>query len=513
MASDRPNILLIMADQLCPQALPIYGHRLVHAPNLSSFAERATVFDAAYCNFPLCAPSRASLLTGKYANSISVWDNAAELTSSMPTIAHYLRSQGYQSTLCGKMHFVGPDQLHGYNERLVTDIYPSNFAWTPDWTEGPRNRPTGINMRAVIESGPCLRTLQIDYDDEVEFFAVQKLFDLARFSDKHPFFLTVSFTHPHSPFIARQDLWDLYRHEDIDMPQVGPIPLDQQDEMSRWLHFAHGGDLDEVAEEHVRNARHAYYAMVTYIDAKVGRILSTLKELGLDKNTLIVFTADHGEMLGERGGWYKQYFYESSARVPLLISEPGQGAARRVNRPVSLIDLAPTFMDYAASGKSWEQATPMNGRSIRSLVDGNAKETESFAISEYTGEGGCAPCRMIRQGDYKLIYTHGFPDLLYNLRDDPRELNNLAADRAHAKILESLRGNLLEDWDPSAIHERILKSQRERRLIQNATGGEPNWAFKLRPDDDRRYVRNSGAVQTKAKARYPFVAPPPVRAK
>ena len=208
-------------------------------------------------------------------------------------------------------------------------------------------------------------------------------------------------------------------------------------------------------------------------------------------------------MLGERGGWYKQYFYEPSARVPLLISEPGQGTGRRVSRPVSLIDLAPTFMDYAASGKSWEQATPMNGRSIRCSWTAMQRKLRASPYRNTPERVDALPCRMIRQGDYKLIYTHGFPDLLYNLRDDPRELNNLAADRAHANILQSLRAKLLKDWDPSAIHEKIQEPT-ERRLIQNATGGEPNWAFKLRPDDDRRFVRNSGAVQTKARARYPF---------
>src|SRR5262249_55736484 len=259
--------------------------------------------------------------------------------------------------------------------------------------------PTGINMRAVIDSGSCLRTLQIDYDDEVEFFGVQKLYDLARFPDKHPFFLTLSFTHPHSPFIARQEYWDLYRHEDIDMPKVPPIPLAEQDEMSQWLHFAHGGDLDEVSQEHVRNARHAYYAMVSYIDAKVGRLIATLKELGLDKSTVVVFTADHGEMLGERGGWYKQYFYEPSVRVPLIIAEPGQTEFHSIETPVSLIDLAPTFLDYANSGQVCEQATPMDGRSLRPLVSG-VQADFGAVISEYTGEGGCSPCRMIRKGNF-----------------------------------------------------------------------------------------------------------------
>jgi choline-sulfatase len=281
--------------------------------------------------------------------------------------------------------------------------------------------------------------------------------------------------------------------------------------MSRWLHYAHGGDLDEVTEADVRNARHAYYAMVSYIDDKVGRILATLKEVGLDKDTLIVFTADHGEMLGERGAWYKQYFYEWSARVPLIVAEPEQIKGRRVGVPVSLVDLLPTFMDFAAGEKNWQPPTPIDGRSLLPLLHGDKDDAHDSVISEYTGEGGCAPCRMIRSGNYKLIYTHGHPDLLYDLGSDPNELENLAGDPKHASIHESLRRKILENWDPAVIHERILQSQRERRLIHSTTGGEPNWAFKVRADDDRRYVRNSGAVQVKAKARYPFVAPPPIR--
>ena len=169
--SASPNILLVTADQPAPQAPPCCGYPLVRAPHIAALANRSTVSGNAYTNFPLCAPSRASLLTGRYANSIPVWDNANELPASAPTIAHFLRGHGYQATLCGKMHFIGPDQIHGVEERPVTDIYPSNFAWTPDWTKGPRNRPTGINMRAVIDSGPCIRPLQIDHDDEVDFIA------------------------------------------------------------------------------------------------------------------------------------------------------------------------------------------------------------------------------------------------------------------------------------------------------------------------------------------------------
>lgn len=510
MTQKAPNILVIMFDQMAPQALSCYGHPLVKSPHIDALAEKGVVFNNSYTNFPLCVPSRASFMAGRYANAMEVWDNATDFSCSTPTIAHYLRSRDYSATLCGKMHFIGPDQMHGFEQRLVTDVYPSNFAWTPDWTEGPHNRPTGINMRAVVDSGTCVRSLQIDYDDEVEFFAHQKLYDLVRFSENQPFFLMVSFTHPHSPFITKQEFWDRYNHDDITLPRVPTIPLDEQDEMSRWLHYAHGGDLDEVTDEHVLNARHAYYGMVSYCDDKVGRILGTLDEVGLTDDTVVIFTSDHGEMLGERGGWYKQYFYEWSSRVPLIVSCPDRFKPGRRDECVSLADILPTTMDMASDGAEWEPVEALDGNSLLPLLLGDDPGWDNTVISEYTGEGTCAPCRMIRTDNHKLIYTHGHPDLLYDLQADPDELNNLADDPAHAKVRDQLRNRLLTDWDPDEINERALQSQRNRRFVQDTTGGEPTWAFKLRDDDDRRYVRNSGAVQTKAKARYPFIAPPPI---
>lgn len=511
MADQQPNILVIMTDQMAPQALPCYGHPLVDAPHIAALAEGGVLFENAYTNFPLCVPSRASMMSGRYANAVEVWDNATELPVSTPTVAHYLRSQGYATTLCGKMHFIGPDQLHGFEQRLVTDVYPSNFAWTPDWTEGPRNRPTGINMSGVTESGTCVRSLQIDYDDEVEFFGIQKIYDLVRFTENQPFFLMVSFTHPHSPFITKKQYWDRYDHDAIDMPKVPPIPLDEQDEMSRWLHFAHGGDLQDVTDTDVRNARHAYYGMISYIDDKVGRIMGALDEVGLTDDTIVVFISDHGEMLGERGGWYKQYFYEWSSRVPMIVSCPNRFKPARRPELVSLADLLPTCMDLATGGKDWEPVGPLDGHSIVPLLEGDGSTWDNKVVSEYTGEGTCAPCRMLRRGSHKLIYTHGFPELLYDLDTDPDELTNLADKPEHQDLLASLKSELLSDWDPEEVNAKALQSQRNRRLIQDTTGGEPTWAFKLREDDDRRYVRNSGAVQTKAKARYPFKAPPPIR--
>lgn len=494
-------------------ALPLYGHRTVKMPHLARLAEGGTVFDNAYCNFPLCVPSRASMLAGRYANAIGVWDNAAEMSAATPTVAHCLRALGYHTVLCGKMHFIGPDQVHGFDERIVTDIYPSNFAWTPDWIAGERYRPTGINMRAVVDSGICVRGLQIDYDEEVEFAGVQKLHDLARFNRDSPFMLWVSFTHPHSPYITTREYWERYADDEIDMPAVPAFQLDEMDVMSRWLHYAHGGDLHEVTDEHIRTARHAYYGMCSYVDDKVGRLLDTVDALGLGDDTVIIFTSDHGEMLGERGMWFKQAFYEWSARVPLIVNIPGLQARERANELVSLVDLLPTMLDVAGAhgAEIGNGAITPDGHSLLPLMARANKnhQWDNSVISEYTGEGVVAPCRMARRDNCKFIHTHGHPDLLYDLSADPQELTNRIGDPAYAKIESDLRHLVLHNWDPHAINAACLQSQKDRLFIQQTTGGNPNWAYQTRTGDGERYIRNDSAVGIKAKARYPFVEPTP----
>jgi len=507
-----PNILLVMADQLAAPALPVHAHKVVKAPHLSRLAERSVVFDSAYCNFPICAPSRFSMLSGRLPHSIEAYDNASEFPASVPTMAHYLARLGYRTILCGKMHFVGPDQLHGYEERLTTDIYPSDFSWTPDFLKGPEYRPTGVSMRPVVEAGPCVRSLQIDYDDEVEYRGVQRLYDLARSPEDRPFFLTVSFTHPHPPFVTAQEHWDRYRHDEIDMPKVAPIPLEELDEHSRWLHYAHAQHLYTVTDAHVRNARHAYYGMVSYIDDKVGRILLTLEQCGLAADTLVAFAVDHGEMLGERGMWFKQTFYEWSARVPLMIAAPGI-APRRVGAHVSLVDLLPTFLDLATGGRPPEPVDPLDGATLVPLMTGDERGEERIVLSEYSSEGVCAASRMVRAGRYKYVYTRGLMPMLFDLERDPDELRNLAGmPEAHA-IEERMRAQGLAGWDPDEVHQRILASQKRRLFLAEVaqrSGRYPNWAYQPFVDESKRFVRGAGGAgptTVKGKARFPFVEP------
>ena len=507
----RPNILLVMADQLNPGFLPVYGHPLVQAPHLASLAARGTVFTKAYCNYPICAPSRYSMLTGRLPHTIGAWDNAAEFAAETPTLAHRLRRLGYRTTLCGKMHFVGPDQLHGYDERLITDIYPADFAWVPDWAEGPRNAPTGISMRAVVEAGHCLRSLQIDYDDETEHLALQKLHDLARRPAKEPFFLTVSFSHPHSPFTAPKAHWDRYRHDDIEMPAVGPLSYDALDTHSRWLYLSHGRDRLAVTDAHIRNARHAYYGMISYVDDKLGQLLGALHDLGMADDTLVVFTSDHGEMLGERGMWYKQCFFEGSARVPLVIAGAGWSGPSRSDTLVSLVDLMPTLLETAGEPQADADARAA-GTSLHAVTAGAGAERAVF--SEYSDMGVCAPCRMVRLGRHKLIVTHGHLHQLYDLEADPLELANLAGNPAHAPIEARLLERAFAGWDPDLLEARIRQSQRDRQLIYGVTRKDPparNWSWVVRPDDARRFVRGGGdaegTVATKGRARFPYVPP------
>ena len=502
--TSKPNILIIMADQLAPQALSFYGNKVCKTPHLDRLAANSVVFDNAYCNYPLCVPSRASMMSGRLTPAIEVWDNACELATSQPTMAHHLRHLGYHTVLSGKMHFIGPDQLHGFDERTVTDVYPSGFDWVADWEAGPAFVPSATGLNGVVEAGSAARTLQEDFDEEVAHAAVQSIYDLARRGDDAgPWFQLASFTSPHTPFVADQKYWNRYDPDVIDAPQVSALAFDDLDYASRALFFAHGRHRHRVTEDNLRRARHGYYAMVSFIDDKVGEILSALEASGQADNTLVIFCADHGEMLGERGMWFKQSFYEWSARVPLMVSAPKKYEPRRVKDCVSLVDLLPTLVEIGGGKVS----LPCDGESLEPALSGAA--TRDLVISDYYGIGPCVPYRMVRQGRYKLIYTHGYPDLLYDLEADPDELDNLASDPAHAGTLKRLKAILLDGWNPEEINQQVRTSQAERLFLKTTPGGLEDWDYIARKGDEMRYVRRgSGGVDgTKANRRLPRLEP------
>ena len=235
MTQKQPNLLFIQADQLKPQVLPMYGGSAI-TPHLSRLADNGVTFDNAYCNFPLCAPSRFSMVSGMLASKIGAYDNGAEFPAHIPTMAHYLRIAGYRASLSGKQHFVGPDMLHGFEERLVPELYPTDFSWTPSWEE--LRMDSNNNASGVIRSGVCKRSVQIDHDEAVFYRAKAKLHDFARMDDA-PFFLVASFTHPHEPYYALQQYWDRYRHDDISLPDTPLQPEEARGvHTTRMLHHA-----------------------------------------------------------------------------------------------------------------------------------------------------------------------------------------------------------------------------------------------------------------------------------
>jgi choline-sulfatase len=375
-----------MADQLAVSALPFHGDPVTIAPTMSELAESGVVFDAAYTPSPLCAPARASLMTGLLPSRTTAYDNAAAFPSDLPTFAHYLRDAGYRTALVGKMHFCGPDQLHGFEERLTTDIYPADFGWTPNW-DLPNERPHWYHdMSSVLDAGPCVRSNQLDFDDEVSHRAEWLLYDHARSSDERPFCFVVSFTHPHDPYTIQQEWWDLYDDAEIPLPEHGFDP-EASTQHERRLRHVCTNDHIEPTEEQARAALRAYRGEISYVDDKLGRLMDALRATGQLENTVVVLTSDHGDMLGERGLWYKMTFFEGSARVPLVIWSPERFAPHRVANPVSTLDLLPTLVGLANGGDLSMIVDELDGSSLLPLLNGEVDSNRGPVFCEYLAEG------------------------------------------------------------------------------------------------------------------------------
>jgi choline-sulfatase len=404
------------------------------------------------------------------------------------------------------MHFVGPDQLHGFEERVTTDMYPGDFGWTPTWDDPARLHWWYHNMLSVTEAGPYDRSLEMDYDEEVGFRAVRWLYDAARSDDTRPFMLTVSFMDPHDPYLAPRADWELYDHAAIDMPAVPSMARDLRDPLGQRLHDVYDRGEYRVTDSHVRAARRAYYAMITYIDREFGKLLAALKAAGLADNTVVIATADHGDMLGERGLWYKMNFYERSTRVPLIIHWPGVLTARRVSQNVSLVDLLPTFREIA--GDRAAPVVPIDGHSLVSLASGSAGGWSDSVQGEYMAEGTFQPLFMIRRGTYKYVSCHGDPPQLFDLSKDPNELTNLAEQPAHAERAAEFAREVAAKWDSKKIRDDVVTSQRQRILVQEALlkGQVHPWDFQPREDASKQYNRNysSELYDTDRRARMPF---------
>ena len=482
-----PNILILMVDQLNGTFFPDGPAPWLHAPNLKRLAAQSVRFENCYTASPLCAPGRAAFMSGQLPSVTGVYDNAAEFPSDLPTYAHHLRRAGYHTALSGKMHFVGPDQMHGFEERLTTDIYPADFGWTPDYRKpGERIDWWYHNMGSVTGAGVAEITNQMEYDDEVAYEATRKLYDLSRGHDPRPWCLTVSFTHPHDPYVARKKYWDLYEECEHLLPQVPAMDYEDHDPHSKRIFDANNWREFDITQEDIKRSRRAYFANISYLDDKVGEILDTLERTR--QEAVILFVSDHGDMLGERGLWFKMSFYEGSSRVPMMLSAPGL-EPRLERTPVSNIDVCPTLCDVA--GISMDEVAPWTqGQSILPLAKG-APRTSPVAM-EYAAEASYAPLVSLRHGPYKFNRCLLDPDQLFDLDADPHELTNVFEDPEHAKAAQTLAAMADERWNLPQFDRDVRKSQARRKVVYEAlrNGQYYPWDHQPLKQASERFMRN-----------------------
>lgn len=461
---EQPNLLVFVSDQHNPHVLGCYGDSVVRTPNLDALATRGVRFANNYCNFPLCVPSRMSFMTGQPCSDIEVWSNNCSLSSNVPTFAHALGAAGYETVLCGRMHFVGPDQRHGFMSRPIGDVGGSAFLGGKMPDLGHIGIQTAYqSYDSAATSGPG-RTAYQAYDNAVTQAACQWLDARDRSGDERPWCLVVGYVLPHCPFICPKELYDYY-YERIDVPTIPDGYLDELHPAVRHLRQLQG--VDRLTAEQVRGARAAYYGLVEMTDRFVGRVVDKLASTQFDGSTAIMYTSDHGDMAGEHRMWWKNNFYDGSASVPMIWSRPGVfGEGRTVEAVTSLVNVAPTLTELG-SAEPLPHAAAESLAGFLSADGGSVPDWPDVAYVENIIWEWKSPERMVRRGPWKLNHYHGYDrPQLFNLEEDPGEWVDRADDPSCATIRAELEKLVLTGWDG---HDRMVqimaRRQRDRKTL------------------------------------------------
>ena len=479
-----------MSDEHDPETTGCYGHQEVMTPALDGLAARGVLFDRAYCNSPICVPSRMSLLAGRYVHRIGTWDNGSPLASEIPTFATYLEAAGYRTALCGRMHMIGPDRLHGFGTRLYDDL----TRWQ-SFDQKPIRKTDGRRVRGdshVSECGPGFHQHQA-YDATVSDLCGRFLRDAARReaedreaapgpSDGSPWLLVAGFMLPHFPLLAPRELFDAYDSDRLRLPEGREEPLESQHPAVRQIRFHHYGERP-LPEEVERRALASYYALVTLMDRNIGRLLDIVETTALRDSTMIVYLSDHGEMAGRHGMWQKMCFYEPSVRVPLVVAGPGWPAGTRVHANVSLVDLLPTLLEAAgeeppggasgagagahgdAAGKPAALGGTVPGAPLQRAVDGTL-DPDRVVFSEYHAQGLERAGYMVKRGALKYNAYVGHPPQLFDLDADPGELHDLWTDPAYAAVRREMDGCLRSIVDPEEADRWARENQTKEGLAR-----------------------------------------------
>jgi choline-sulfatase len=440
-----PNILLIMSDEHNHRVTGCYGNPLVRTPNLDRLAERGVTFEHAYCNSPLCVPSRLSLTSGKYIHRVGAWNNSCWLPSAdAPSLPRILNTAGYDSALCGKQHY-------DYTRRYGFVEIGGNMNRNHKTGRGGRRAADDMSVNVAAGQSrmndfhPGDDSSIMSHDRKVTAGAVDFLSSRSR--GDRPFFLFVGYLAPHFPIIAPEKYWEPYKGR-VPMPE---IPEGFFDSMPlNYKHLRRGFGLIDVDAGTVRRGRELYYGLTQWIDEEIGKVLDTLQSSPLADNTVVIYTTDHGENMGEHGLWWKNCMYEQAAHVPLIISCPKrwQGGQRR-RGACSLLDVAQTVAEIGGA----RVPDDWNGHSMAPWMDDGASRWKDMAVSQYYAHNIASGFAMLRTGDWKYVY-HSPPDSrhpaereLYDLKADPQEFKNLARNAAHRSKVDEMHSLLVKELD------------------------------------------------------------------
>jgi choline-sulfatase len=430
----RRNVLFLMSDQHQREASGCYGSKEARTPNIDRLAASAVRFDRAYCQAPVCVPARGSLITGLYPHAHGARILADALPDEARTVAHFFRERGYATAAIGKMHFVDESRRHGFDHRL----YEADFARTLTKEEIGRLRRDQGGAGAVDGRSSQLpaRFFQDNYyaEETVKFL---------RENRNRPFCLWSSFFMPHTPLVPMRQFWDLY---DSAKPTPPPRRADALASCfeGHLIRARERGWYDQP-EAALRRSLAGYYGNVSQMDGCVGRVYDALRELGLEKNTVVVYTSDHGEMAGAHRMWTKHNMFEQSVAVPLLIATPDQAGAGTARRElVEHVDLLPTLAELCG----YAAPKGIHGRSLAPLVANRRYAQREFAYSEYyfchnvfTRDDryvGRPPILMVRTDRWKLNYLSWGRCELYDMQADPGEFRNLIDEAGNAGLVREL---------------------------------------------------------------------------
>ncbi len=453
----RPtNVLFVFSDQHSRRVLGCYGNPIVRTPTLDALAARGTRFRSAYCQTPICVPSRASLATGRWAHAVDSWDNATPyIGSEAPSWGHRLTFQGHKVTTIGKLHYRKVDDPSGFPDQRVPMHVLDGVGDLYGLLRG--EMPVRPQSRAQVLEARAGESEYIRYDRAIAQGAVQWLMADAQ-AQRTPWCLFVGFVSPHFPLVVPDQYWALYRPDALPLPiQYAPEHWSRHPVLElKRRQEALDAPFDEAT---IRNAMRGYYGLVSFLDEQVGLVLQGLRDAGLAENTRIIYSTDHGEMLGEHGLWWKSAMYESSVAVPLILAGPDVPARTVAGTPAMLVDVFPSIVEAVGARPAPEDGN-LPGTSLWTLA--READRPRTAFSEYHAIFSPSGIFMVRNARYKYVHYVGFPPQLFDLVADPEETRDLAGDREHADARAACERELRALCDPEAVDRRARADQRRR---------------------------------------------------